>query len=336
MTAATDTFVSVVAPLRDDGDILEAFVNETVAVLEEHFANYELVLVDDGSRDHTRACVDQLLKRFKCIRYIRLSRRFGIEAAIVAGLDGVIGDYVAVLQPDTDPPALLPEMVSRARRSGGVVFGVPKRRPGEPLWSRVGRALFHALGSRLLGVQIPSGASQFQVLSRNAVNGVTRMRDKQRHLRLLSLDVSYATELFPYRVARRRSRPRVRGPLESLALAISIVVSNSTRPLRIVSAAGLLMSAVNLACVGYVFVVSLLGADVGAGWTTSELQSGVMFFLLFLILAVLSEYVGRIVAESRERPLYHVIEERASNVQVADAERRNVVSSSTSEPAIPR
>jgi hypothetical protein len=96
------------------------------------------------------------------------------------------------------------------------------------------------------------------------------------------------------------------------------------------------MSAVNLACVGYVFVVSLLGADVGAGWTTSELQSGVMFFLLFLILAVLSEYVGRIVAESRERPLYHVIEERASNVQVADAERRNVVSSSTSEPAIPR
>lgn len=330
MTIASDIFVSAVAPLQDDADILREFVEEVGAVLDANYANYELVLIDDGSRDRTSEIVTDLLKSRKCVRYVRLSRRFGIEVAITAGLDTVIGDYVVVLHPDMDPPSLIPDMVVRARRCGGVVFGVPNARPGEPAWSRLGRRLFHGVSSGLLGFSLPKSASQFQALSRNAVNAVTRMRDKNRHLRLLSLNVGHATEVCPYDAIRRRAATRQRGVFEAFALAVRLAVSNSTRPLRILAVGGVLASAANL-------LWAIWRAASGSGMDAEPMQelrmmsvqTAVMSFALFLLLAALSEYIERILDESRDRPLYHVVEERNSNVVVVDADRRNVVTEST-------
>lgn len=97
MTIVSNFFVSVVVPLRDDADILGPFAQELVRVLRENWQNYEVVFVDDGSRDATRAMVDDLLARHECLRYLRLSRPFGVEIAISAGLDTVIGDVVLVM-----------------------------------------------------------------------------------------------------------------------------------------------------------------------------------------------------------------------------------------------
>src|SRR4029079_11477985 len=99
-----DTLVSVVAPLQDDGPVLRAFVAEVVAVLRAHYAHYEVVLVDDYSNDGTLGAVEELLRGCPCLRLIRLSRRFGADAAITAGLDAAIGDHVVVMRPQTDPP----------------------------------------------------------------------------------------------------------------------------------------------------------------------------------------------------------------------------------------
>lgn len=324
----SDTFVSVVAPLCDDADIIDAFVADTLAVLEANYANFEVVLVDDGSRDGTASRISELLKQFKCVRYLRLSKQFGVEVAITAGLESVIGDFAVVMIPESDPPALIPELVRRARAGKGVVVGVRTTRPGEPAWARIGATLFYSGAARFLSMDVPINATHFQVLSRQAVNAVTRTKDKYRSLRLLSVGVGFGGDTFAYEPVCRRPTSRRRGFLESVSLAVSLAVSQSTRPLRLVSLLGLGASGLNLLYAAYVVAIYLFKDDVAEGWTTTSLQLSSMFFLLFLIMTVLAEYVGRILDESRERPLYHVMEERNSNVVVADLERRNVVKES--------
>lgn len=322
----SDAFVSVVAPLQDDGDIVEGYAADVLAVLAASYTNYELVLVDDGSRDATPEVVDRILQAHKCVRYVRLSRRFGLEIAVAAGLDTVIGDYTVVMLPASDPPALVPELVQRAR-STGVVSGVRTDRGGQPAWARLGAGAFYALAGACR-IELPKHGTHFQALSRQAVNGVTRIKDKYRSLRLLSASVGYGKETLPYQPIARRPTPRHRGFLDSLALGVGLVVSSSTQPLRLVSGLGLAASTLNLLYMLYVVAVYFLKDDVAEGWTTTSLQLSSMFFLMFLIMTVLAEYVGRILEEAKDRPLYHVVEERNSNVVVADAERRNVVKES--------
>ncbi|HVE85343.1 MAG TPA: glycosyltransferase family 2 protein [Myxococcales bacterium] len=326
--SARDCFVSVVAPLRDDAEILAAFAAEVVAVLKAEFANYELVLVDDGSQDDTAARVGPLLEQHQCLRYIRLSRSFGREAAIASGLDSTIGDFVVVMTPDTDPPALIPQMVDLARSGIGTVYGVRRTRRGDPWWLRAGAAAFYVLCAKLLGVRLPKNSTHFRVLSRKTVNAVTRIKDRNRYLRVLTASVGYAASAVPYQPLARHGRERHKTFRESLSLAINIMVTQSTHPLRLVSWLGLGASAVNLAYLLYVVAIYLFKSKVAEGWTTLSLQVGGMFFLVFLILAVMAEYLGRLMEETRDRPLYHVLEERSSNVLLADPERRNVVAES--------
>jgi glycosyltransferase involved in cell wall biosynthesis len=322
----SDAFVSVVAPLQDDADIVEAFADDVLEVLAATYTNYELILVDDGSRDATLASVERILQKHRCVRYVRLSRRFGREIAVAAGLDTVIGDFTVVMLPASDPPALVPELVRRAR-SSGVVCGVRTDHGGEPLWARLGARAFYAIAGACR-IELPKHGTLFQALSRQAVNGVTRMKDKYRSLRLLSAAVGYGNETLPYEPIARRPARRHRGFLDSLSLAVGLVVSSSTQPLRFVSGLGLAASTLNLLYILYVVAIFFLKENVAEGWTTTSLQLSSMFFFLFLIMTVLTEYVGRILDEAKDRPLYHVIEERNSNVAVADAERRNVVKES--------
>src|SRR5262249_14294661 len=158
-----DTFVSVVAPLRNDAGLLEAFVAELMEVLRSRYANYEVVLVDDASSDTTPAIVRRILDRYECVRYLRLSRHFGEEVAIAAGLAAVIGDFVVVMLPNTDPPSLIPVFIDRARESGGVVFGIRTTRAGESMAVRAGAAIWYWSVRRILGLDLPKDASQFRV-----------------------------------------------------------------------------------------------------------------------------------------------------------------------------
>ena len=324
----SDDFVSVVAPISNDADIIDAFVADTVAVLEANYANYELLLVDDGSRDTSGERLSSVLVKFRCIRVVRLSRRYGTEIAIAAGLDTAIGDYVVVMLPASDPPALIPAMISRVRAGAELVYGVHVERGAEPTWARLGASAFYTIGAKLFDLRLARNSSYFRVMTRQAVNAIARMKDKYRYLRLLSLEVAAAVEPFPYVPIALRPTRSHRGLIESFAEAIGIVVAHSTRPLRIVSGLGLLASAVNLLYMVYVVLIYLLKAKVAEGWTTSSMQASAMFFLVFLILAVMGEYLVRILEESRDRPLYNVAGERNSNLVVADGARRNVVQES--------
>jgi glycosyltransferase involved in cell wall biosynthesis len=326
VTATSSYFVSAVARLHDDADILEPFLAGLARVLQERYENHEIVLVDDGSRDGTPQALRDLLRRIPSVRVLRLSRAFGRDIAITAGLESAIGDYVVTLEPRTDPVELVPELVERARTSGTVVCGIDREWASRPWSRRVGSRLFHSLLRRVLAIEVPERSTYLRVMPRQAVNALVQMRDKSRQFRALTPYIGFRWEPFQY-APRPRTRDRV-----SLARdaedAVGIIVSNSVRPLRLVSWLGLGASVLNLLYIGYVVLVSIFKRTVAEGWITLSLQHAGMFFLLFVILTVLTEYVGQTLLEARDRPLYYVREEMNSSVMTAGPDRRNVVNES--------
>ncbi len=320
-----DCFVSVVAPVCNDSKIVEAFIADVIKVLQEKYANFELVLVDDGSDDDTVAKISLLLNKYDCIRLIRLSRKFGEEIAIATGLDSVIGDYVVVMLPNCDPPQLIPEIVHEARNGAGIVFGVNNNRSNYSFLMRVGSSLFHWYCKKVLKLNVPKGSTQFRVLSRQAVNAVIQTREKYRYLRILSSRIGYVTASFVYDPMNRKETSERRSLFEAASIAMNIIIKTSRHPLRFVSWLGILAGVMNVFYTSFVVYSYIFGGEIARGWTTLSLQNAAMFFFVFLILTVMSEYVGQMVVESEGRPLYYVLEERNSSVLVADRERRNVV-----------
>jgi polyisoprenyl-phosphate glycosyltransferase len=324
----TELFVSVVVPLHNDMDILEDFLAELMTVLSGHYANYEVVLVDDGSSDRTYDIAERQLRRYPALRVLRLSRRFGQEVAISAGLDSVIGDFTVVMLPDTDPPIHIPPMVARSQIGCGVVFGVRASRKHDPWWNRRGSAAFYWVCNSLLAMNLPTESTHFRVMTRQAVNAIIRIKDPARYLQTLSAYVGYGSQSFPYELVQRRPKQRYKTPFEAVRLALDIIVSNTTRPLRLVSYGGLVLSGIYLFYIGYTFLVYALKSRVAEGWLTLSGQAAVAYFFLFLMLTILTEYVGRLLGQTHDRPLYFVAEERNSPAMILDENRRNVVEQS--------
>jgi len=331
-----DCFVSVVAPLLNEAASASSYIDEVMAVLRSRYVDYELVLVNDGSTDATVAEVSALLRRHQCIRLITLSRHFGVDIAISAGLEAAIGDFVVVMRPDSDPPDKIPEMVDLARAGNGVVTGITENRLGETLATRWLAPFFYRLCRRVLGLNLHEHATDFRVFSRQAVNAMVQIKDKNRYLRLLAASIGYSAATYSYREIQRVGRPRRKRLLGVLRQVTSLVVAGSIHPLRFVSWLGAAGGLLNLAYVGYIIAVHFIKNRVAEGWTTLSLQITGMFFLVFLILIVLCEYVGRVLEESRDRPLYHVIDERTSSVLLTDPDRLNVHDSSTTRGTGPR
>ncbi len=325
MSPNSSYFVSVIVPLQNDADIFEDFARDLISVVRATWQNYEIVFVDDGSTDGSSALVAKLLLNNECLRLLRLSRSGGVEIAISAGLDTAIGDVVAVMDPACDPPALLPKMVEGARRVGGMVFGL-RTQPRHESWTyALGRKLFSRVMRRLVGIELPPNATLFLAMTRQAMNAVTQIKDRSRAVRVFGSLVGLPHEFIEYVPIERRARPRTKGFGEGLERGISLAVTNSMQPLRFVSLLGLFMAFLNFLYLLYVVAIALFKPSVAEGWITTSVQHSGMFLFVFLILAVLCEYVGRLLDEVRERPLYYVAEERQSSVMIRDAERRNVL-----------
>jgi dolichol-phosphate mannosyltransferase len=169
------------------------------------------------------------------------------------------------------------------------------------------------------------------VLSRRAVNALIQMKERSRYLRTLSQHVGYENRSYEYDLIQRRTKPRTKNLVEAVELAVNIIVANTLRPLHMVSWLALAVAALNAGYLVYIVVIYLFKQNVVEGWITLSLQDAVMFLFLFLILAVLCEYVGRIFDESKGRPLYYVMEEKTSSVILLDDQKKNVVTESTED-----
>ena len=310
-----ESLISIVAPLEADTPAaVVAFVEETVAVLRDLVTHYEIILVDDGAPAATVASIRALLERYDFVRFLRLSRHFGEETAIAAGLDVAIGDYVIVMLPNMDPPALIPEFFERAQADSDIVYGVRLHRKTEPFWYRAGARLFYWYINSVVKAGIPNDSTQFRCMSRQVVNAITQIRDPDQYLRLLTSYIGFRKEALPYSPINRSGEPTVRPKREAVNLARALVMDHTTHPLRTVIWTGVVIAIFN----------AIVVAAQTSGGTTGGLHDAVAFVVLAVMLAMVGEYVGGLSRRMRDRPSYYVREEHTSSVLLRE-DRRNVV-----------
>lgn len=320
-----NSVVSIVVPLQQDAGILEEAIAEIDRVVGEAFRFYEIVLVDDGSDDGTAELVRGILKQRQRIRYMRLSRSFGRDVAMSAGIESAIGDFVVTLDPLTDPIGIIPEMIALCRQTGGIVHGMAENPARRSAVRNCFGAAFRSYCRKHIGVDIKRGVSDLRVMSRQAVNALLQIREQSRYLRVLTLTLGYSHEFFSYRIKPRNGEGRSVRLTDEIATGIDLLAANTRHPLRIVTFGGLLGAGINLLYAGYVVAIFLTKPDVAQGWTTLSLQLSGMFFFVCLILTVLSEYVGTILGEVKSRPLYFIAEEANSTVLLEDTVRSSLV-----------
>jgi glycosyltransferase involved in cell wall biosynthesis len=311
-----ESLLSIVAPLEaNTSAAVGAFVEETVSVLRGLVTHYEIILVDDGAPEDVVACVRGLLEQHDFVRFLRLSRHFGEETAIAAGLDASIGDYVIVMLPNMDPPALIPEFFERARADADIVYGVRLHRKTEPFWYRLGARLFYWYINSVVKAGIPKDSTQFRCMSRQVVNAITRISGPDQYLRLLTSYIGFRKSALPYSPINRTGEPTVRPKGEAVNLARALMMDHTSHPLRTVIWTGVLVALLN---------ALLVAMRPGSDNSGAQLHGALAFLVLSAMLAVIGEYVAGLTRRLRDRPAYYVREEQSSSVLLRE-ERKNVV-----------
>src|SRR5262245_6606684 len=287
-----DLFISVVVPLNDDREN-HSVIAELQVLLEREYENFEIVLVDDcGSRDAVEA-IEALMVRVQGVRLVSLSRPMGVEVSIQAGLETAIGDFVVTLQIDRDPIAEIPRFVARAREGFDLVVGVVRNDDDSAVSKWMSRT-FYSIADRLLPTRILRGTTAFRVLSRQAVNAVERVRSRDREFAVMAGNIGYAVAELEYRQRPYAARRAERRVFARASRGARLVIQNSSLLLRMVGVMGLVGSGLACAYALYVVVVNIVLARITPGWTTLSLVMSGLFFLLFLMAAILGEYLRRI------------------------------------------
>jgi polyisoprenyl-phosphate glycosyltransferase len=304
-----DTFVSVILPLRDAASRVEEIVREADCVVRGLFRHYEIVLVDDASRDNTVEIVQRLQKTVENLQLYCLNRRGGLDVALVAGLDNSIGDFVITLNVETDPLHLIPALWEKAQAGNEVVCGVRTDRLNGGI-----RRMFYRTFEATTGLQVPRGASDLRLYSRRVVSYITQNNDRHLMLKVLPFFTSYRVATVEYAPVHRGGGFGDRSLSNALLSGITILLASSIRPLRLLTVMALLASLLSLLFAVYVLCIALLKRHVVEGWVSLALPMAVMFFFLSTILGILSEYIFMLAQQSGNRPVYSITKESTSSV----------------------
>lgn len=277
------------------------------AVLDGIDLDARVLYVDDGSRDRTWALLEEIAARDRRVALLRLSRNFGKELALTAGLDQADGDAVVVLDADgQDPPELLPEFVSRWRAGADVVYGRRKSRRGESWFKRATAHAFYRVINRLSATDIPADTGDFRLISRRVLQALRAMRERQRFMKGLFAWVGYPQVALDYERAPRLAGHSKFNYWRLWNFALEGITGFSTAPLRVATYIGLASAMVAFGFGAWIVAKTLLWGDPVQGWPT--MMSVVLFLggVQLMALGVIGEYLGRLFLESKQRPLYLV------------------------------
>ena len=312
MKLSKDLILSVVAPMYNEEEGIQTFIQETEKVLQGLGANYEIILVNDGSKDGTLAQAKQAADKSTNIRVLDLSRNYGREIAMTAGLEAAVGDYVVLMDSDMqDPPSLIPALLDEiTAKDLDVVYAARTSRAGEGALKKFTSTLFYRTARRMTGFDIPDNAGDFRIFTRQVVNSITQLDEHNRYLKMLYAYVGFRVGSIPFDRQARHAGTTSYNWVKLIGAALDAIISFSNKPLRVMSVSSVLLSL--LLFVYAVFVVLqkfFSGEHIADGWTSLMLMVSLMFAILFMFLAVISEYLGRTLTESKDRPLYFVREE---------------------------
>ncbi|MDR1705146.1 MAG: glycosyltransferase family 2 protein [Clostridiales bacterium] len=300
--------LSVVVPAYNEEEVLEASHKRLTAVLTGLGSPYELIFVNDGSKDKTAEILDRLAAADECVRFITFSRNFGHMAAITAGIEHASGDAVIVIDADLqDPPEIIPRMVEKWREGYDVVYGKRSKRQGESLFKKISAAVYYRILKRISNINIPVDTGEFRLIDRKVCDVMTGIKEHNRYMRGLVSWVGFRQCAVEF-VREERFAGKAKYSLGKMVeLSINGLTAFSIKPLRLASLAGAFLSAG-----GFIWLlIQIIGMITGQGRQDWAVITAVLLLtqgFILLAIGILGEYVGRIFDETKARPAYIIQE----------------------------
>lgn len=304
-----DYHISIIIPVYNEEKQIEETVGIILQILSGNEIDCEFVLVDDGSADGTWETITRLARNYSCVSAIKLSRNFGKEAAICAGLERARGDACLIIDSDLQhPPSLIPEMVRLWRTEGyDVVEGVKASRGKESFVTRIGASLFYKLLKLLSGYDLEN-TSDFKLLDRRVVEAWKRLGERNTFFRGMSTWVGFKRVSIPFNVSERKTGKSGWSFFKLLKLAIDAITSYSSVPLQVVTLIGVLFL-LGSVVLGIQTLYKKFAGQALSGFTTVILLQLIIGSCLMISLGIIGTYLARIYDEVKSRPRYIVSEE---------------------------
>ncbi|MBT9538637.1 glycosyltransferase family 2 protein [Thiobacillus sp.] len=297
--------ISVVAPAYNEEDVLPAFHKRLCAVFDGLDHELEVIYVNDGSSDRTIALLHEMRVQDPRITLIDLSRNFGKEIAMTAGLDHASGDAIVVIDTDLqDPPELIPEMIRLWLAGHDVVYAQRTAREGESWVKRATASAFYQVIQRLSRVKIPQDTGDFRLMSRRAVDALLRLREHHRFMKGLFAWVGFPQIAVPYRRDARFAGNTKWNYWKLWNFAIEGITSFTTVPLKIASYMGLFISLFAFAYAAFIIYKTLMFGDAVQGYPSLMVVVLMLGGIQLASLGIIGEYLGRMFNETKQRPLY--------------------------------
>ncbi len=302
--------LSVLVPLYNEELVIRPMYERLTRVLSQSVDSYEVILVNDGSRDRTLEIAIELCRSDKKLKLINFSRNFGHQLAITAGMDSSSGQCVVVIDADLqDPPEVIPQMLEKWRAGNHVVYGVRAKRNGESWFKKVTAKIFYRVLRRMAAVPIPVDTGDFRLIDRRVIGELTKMRERARFVRGMISWIGFKQDQVVFE-RNERFAGETKYPLaKMLKFAVDGVLSFSQVPLKLASAFGFLSATISFLFMIYgLLQKSLHPESVVPGWASTF--SAILFIggVQLICVGILGEYVGRIYDEVKQRPLYVVNE----------------------------
>ena len=300
-----NTLLSLVVPLYNERPMLPLFFERVLPVLATLDLHWEIVLIDDGSDDGSAQYIHSVIDRTPGIRLIKLSRNFGKEAAMTAGLEHAKGDAVIVLDADLqDPPEQIPAMVECWQSGVDVVLMQRRSRAGETAFKRWSAHLFYRLLNRTSRTNIPVDTGDFRLMSRKAVNALLVLKERNRYMKGLFAWIGMPTQVIQY-----DREPRAAGETKwdypgLVGLALEGLTSFSVSPLRWATMIGLIAASMGAVFGVWIVVKALMLGDATSGYPSLVAIISFLGGIQLMSVGIVGEYVGKTYMESKQRPVY--------------------------------
>jgi dolichol-phosphate mannosyltransferase len=301
--------ISIVIPVYNEVEVLPVLYHRLTRVMEGLGESYEIIFVNDGSDDGSLPLLRDLRAGDERVKLLGLSRNFGHQLAITAGLDHSSGQAVVVLDADLqDPPEVIPQLVEQWRKGYDIIFAVREKRRGEGPFKRATAALFYRLLRRLTSTDIPVDAGDFRLMSRKAVDTLKSIRERSRFIRGLAGWIGFRQTSVPY-VRDVRYAGTTKYPLKQMVrFAFNGLMAFSSMPLQLASYLGFVVSSVSFVYMAYAVWLKLFTDRTILGWTSVMVAVLFLGGVQLLCLGIVGEYLGRIYEEVKQRPLYIIDE----------------------------
>ena len=291
--------ISIVVPCYNEQEVFgETYkrLTETFEQLDKNKYHYEIIFVNDGSKDNTLEQIQNVIKQDPRVKGINFSRNFGHQIAITAGLDNCKGDAAVVIDADLqDPPTVILEMVKKWEEGYDVIFGKRRERAGESTFKLLTAKWFYRFINRLSDVDMPLDTGDFRLMDRNALDQFLRMRETYRFVRGMVAWIGF----------KQRFAGTTKYPLKKmLRLASDAILSFSNTPLKVATFVGFITSIIAFFGILYSLYMRLFTENFVEGWTLLMISVLLIGGIILLVLGIIGEYVGRIYGEIKQRPLY--------------------------------